>query len=283
MNVLKGIGRVLAGVLLLMALAVPLVLIHEISKQEMEKYQEPVQGEYKPSAYGELAAVSRQDMEESIEISGNFVSNSYVFQELKYKDPGKIRWLVHSGDMTTQGELLGLYEGKEVISEVTGIIENISLGYEDAYIQYKTTDGLELECRVEDKILSILKGGGLKTEAGEAVSLNYTAPLKNEDGTTTVRLKIEGAAGYLGQSVPEMKLFTGRIFYDSLVLPEKCVYQKDPGQDAPWYARQISADGYFIQEVEVAIGYSDGENVCVTGVGEGEFYDTGYKAILGSQ
>lgn len=283
MKILKSFGKVVAVLMLIASLAVPIALIYGISLQEMEEYQTPVQGEYTPSAYGTGEAVIRMDITESIEVSGNFISTSYVFQELKYEEVGKIRWLVHTGDIVEAGQTLGLYNGKPVVAEVTGIIESMSLSYGDAYIQYTTMDGLALECRVTDKILSILEGGGLTNEAGDAVTLTYTSPLKNTDGTTTVRLNLEGTTGYIGQSVSSMKLYTGRVFYDSLVISENCVYQKDAGDSYPWYVRRISAAGYFIDEVEVTLGYSDGKMVCVTGVSEGDLCDNGYKSVISGQ
>lgn len=133
--------------MLILALAIPLALIYGISSQEME---------------------------ESIKVSGNFVSTSYAFQELNYEDSGKIRWLVSTGAMVESGQTLGLYKGETVLAEVTGSIEKISLAFENAYIQYTTMDSLELECCVEDKTLSVLEGGGLTTGEGAAVSLMYT-------------------------------------------------------------------------------------------------------------
>ena len=155
----------------------------------------------------------------------------------------------------------------------------MSLSTDNAYIQYTTMNGLELECMVDDKILSILEAGGIRTEHGEEVTVSYIAPMKNTNGTTTIRLKVEG--GYIGQEVTDMKLFTGRIFYDVLVISEDCIYQKDVEADAPWYVRRISSAGYFIDEVEVELGYSNGEEICVTGVQEGDICDSGYKSILG--
>lgn len=283
MRGLKIVSKVFGGVMLILALAIPLVLIYGISRQEMDQYVAPVQGNYTPSTYGTGEMVTRQDMEESIKVSGSFVSTSYAFQELNDENSGKIRWLVSVGEMVESGQTLGLYEGEPVIAEVTGIIESISLSFENAYIQYITMDGLELECRVEDKTLSILEDGGLTTGEGELVSLTYTAPFKNTDGTTTVRLSVEGMDGYIGLSVVDLKIFTGRIFYDSLVISEKCVYQKESGEDAAWYVRRVSETGYFIDEVEVTPGYSDGEMVSVTGVSEGDFCDNGYKAVISGQ
>ena len=78
-----------------------------------------------------------------------------------------------------------------------------------------------------------------------------------------------------------LAIYTGRVYNGTLVLPEDCVYQKEDQEDAPWYVRQVTEDGFLIGEQEVQVGYSDGEYVCVTGVEEGAWFDSGYKAIAG--
>ena len=45
--------------------------------------------------------------------------------------------------------------------------------------------------------------------------------------------------------------------------------------------RQVSAQGLYMTELEVEIGYSNGDTVCVSGIAEGTFYDSGYKAVVG--
>ena len=74
---------------------------------------------------------------------------------------------------------------------------------------------------------------------------------------------------------------TGRSYQGVVVLPLDCVYQKVQGNAYPWYVRQVTEDGIFVQEVEVEIGYISGNQVCVNGIAEGTYYDTGYKAVAG--
>ena len=52
-------------------------------------------------------------------------------------------------------------------------------------------------------------------------------------------------------------------------------------KNEPWVVRQVTAEGIFLTEREIQIGYSNGDYVCVTGVEEGECFDMGYKAIVG--
>ena len=65
-----------------------------------------------------------------------------------------------------------------------------------------------------------------------------------------------------------------------LVLPLDCVYQKTPGEDEPWFVRQVTEDGFLIAEIEVKIGYSDNDFAVVNGIEEGQYFDSGYKDVV---
>ena len=43
----------------------------------------------------------------------------------------------------------------------------------------------------------------------------------------------------------------------------------------------VTADGIFLEEMEVQIGYTNGDVVCISGVEEGSWFDSGYQAIVG--
>ena len=43
----------------------------------------------------------------------------------------------------------------------------------------------------------------------------------------------------------------------------------------------MTALGQYMAEIEVEIGYSNGDMVCVSGISEGTFYDSGYKVVIG--
>ena len=104
---------------------------------------------------------------------------------------------------------------------------------------------------------------------------------KNTDGTTTVHLSIDSEQYTCGQEVRELRFYTGRVYSKTLVLPEKCVYQKEVGEGQPWYARMVDENGVLIAELPVQIGYTNGEVVCVSGIEEGAWFDSGYKAVIG--
>lgn len=286
MKILKGILKTFFWLLILALLIAPVGLIYEISNREMQEYMPPAVPLLRETAYGSVAQAHREDIYEYITVSGTFVSNTYGYMELTQKDPGLIRWDVEVGNEVQEGQVLGTYKGENIVSTLTGIlVANNSYSPENAYLKVRLLGPLELECQVSDQILSAIKREGtvLTTEDGKAVTLTYSALVKNPDGTTKIRLSVDSDSCFYGQTLQDLKLMTGRSYLKALVLDENCVYQKTAGDDQPWYARQVTADGQFLKEVTVNIGYQSDGLICVSGVSEGDYFDTGYKSVVAGE
>lgn len=282
MKILKNILKCTFWLLILALLVSPLGLIFYISSQEMEAYQPPEAPLLQETAYGAVAQARRQDVEEYITVAGTFVSRACGYMELEQEFPSRIRWDVSVGDEVQEGQVLGTYQGTPVVSTLNGIlVENNSYSAGDAYLKVQLLEPLELECRVTDRVLTSLKryAEELTTEDGTAVTVTYTGIVKDANGTTLVRLAIDSEDHYYGEVLPELRLLTGRSYSQTLVLDASCLYQKEPGENNPWYARRVTAEGLFLGEVTVQVGYSNGDVVCVSGVNEGDYFDTGYQAI----
>lgn len=282
MKILKSI---LAGAfwLLIIALMVaPLGLIWQISENEMAEYATPEVPLLRETAVGDAVQATRQDVEEYVTLSGTFTSMEYAYMELNSRQAASTRWVVDIGDEIQEGQVLGTYKDTEIISAVTGILVEMNTYSTSPYLRVQQFSPVVLEARVEDRTLSVLKlSEELLTENGESVTLEFYSMQKNPDGTTNVRLSIDSEKYTYGQELSELRILTGRVYSKTLVLPSKCVYQKEVGDDKPWYARMVTEDGIFIMEVEVQIGYTNGDVVCVSGVEEGAWFDSGYKVIVG--
>ncbi len=283
MKFLRGLLKCLFWLLILALLVAPLGLIYQISSAEMLEYQTPTAPDLRESAYGVVTQTRREDVQEYVTVSGTFASQTYAYQDLTQRDPSLIRWLVEEGQEIQAGQVLGTYRGEDVTAELTGILaERNTYNPENAYLRVLLLEPLTLECRVSDETRKAFSrpDADLATEDGLAVTLDYISLSRNDDGTTTVRLSIEAGDYAYGQELKNLRVFTGRVYPQALVLEAKCLYQKEPGENNPWYVRQVTKDGYFVQEQKVGVGYSNGELVCVTGVSEGDYFDSGYKAIV---
>lgn len=282
MKILKSFLTCIFWLLVIALMVAPLGLIYQISNDEMAQYTTPTAPVLRETAIGSIAKATRQDVAVYVTVSGSFTASETVYQELDYKSPDKIRWLVSHGDEVQVGQVIGTYNGENVVSEHTGIIEEMNTYGTDAYLRIGLFEPVELSCRLDDRTLSILKrSDSLLTDTGETVTLLYASQQKNPDGTINVRLTIDTDKYTYGEVLSELRIMTGQVYQRALVLPVDCVYQKTAGDNEPWYVRQVTAEGIFITEREIQIGYSNGEDVCVTGVEEGEYFDMGYKAIVG--
>lgn len=283
---MKYVKNVLVGVfwLLIIALLItPLGLIYRLSQAEMAEYQTPERPVLQQSAVGGIAQASRTSMEEYVTVSGTFTSETYVYVEMEFENPGRIRWEVSNGSEVQEGQVMGYLDGEPIISSVTGILTNIHLNSGDSYLKFRLFAPVVFSCRVDERTLSVLqkRAETLTTLEGESVKLLFASQQKNSDGTINVRLSIDTDRYTYGEVLPELMIKTGRTYQGVLVLPLDCVYQKVKGDGYPWYVRQVTAEGVFIQEVEVELGYMSESQVCVNGIPEGTYYDTGYKAIAG--
>ncbi len=278
MKVTTKVSTCLFWLIIVTLLVAPVGLIYEISSREMQQYAAPTPPKFIETAFGAVVPSERKDMKESVCLSGRFQSFTYEYMDLPQKDPSQIRWLVSEGDEIQIGQTLGTYKGSKVLATCSGLITQMQVySSTNAFLKVQQANPIVLVCDVSPAtLLSIKLAKELTTHNGEAAQLVYAASIRNSDGTTRIHLQIESESYFLNQSVKELYLYTGSTYSQTLVLLKDCLYQKVAGDGEPWYVRQVTADGVFIAEVEVKIGYSDENYVCVTGIAEGQYFDAGY-------
>ena len=282
MKLLKSIFVGAFWLLIIALLVAPLGLIWQISQDEMAEYAAPEVPVLQETAVGDVVQAIRQDVQEYVILSGTFTSTEYAYMDLNARQASSIRWIVDIGDEIQEGQILGTYKNTEIISTVSGILVEMNTYSASPYLRVQQFSPVVLEARVDDRTLSALTlAEELATENGESVTLEFHSMQKNPDGTTDVLLSIDSEKYTYGQELWELRILTGRVYRKTLVLPAKCVYQKETGENAPWYARMVTEEGIFLMEMEVQIGYTNGDVVCISGVEEGAWFDSGYKAIIG--
>ena len=279
MKIGKSILKSLFWLVILALLLSPLGLILRISQAEMKQYATPSAPVLQQTSFGSVVQATRMDMREYVTVSGIVGSDTYVYLPLEYDVVQDIRWYVAVGDEIQNGQLLASGPYGEVISSATGILQAFHLGSQaDCYLKVQQFSPVTLECQVSDTVLSMLKrSNALCTAEGVAVEITFVSAQKNANGTTNIRFAIESQDYTFGEHVQGLVIYTGRVFQNTVVLPINCVYQKK--NSSGWYARKVNADGIFVAEIPVELGYSDGVHVCVTGVNAGDFFDSGYQLI----
>ena len=281
-KILKFFLHSVFALLILALLAAPLYLIHRISADEIKSYNTPEQLVFVDASFGAPVLAAREDVAEKVYVSGVFVPCETYDMELKGWGLDQIRWSVNPGDEVAEGETLGVLRGTDLVSPVSGIIESINSYAAAPYIRFRLVEPIELECYVDQETLADLQSSdGLTTKNDEPVTLKSVSITRTPEGLTAIRLSVESDRYACGQGVTQLELHTGRVFQKALVLPVKCVYQKTPGEEEPWYAREVTKDGTLVGEIEVKLGYSNGKVVCVSGPQEGHYYDSGYGSMAG--
>lgn len=265
---------------LLLLLIAPIVAIFFLSRAEVRQYRAESVPVLNQKSYGEILSVERMDIEETITVSGTFVSTKKSFMELpKLTDSDDLRLLVDAGDEIIQGQVIG-YIGNtknEIKATASGIVVNANLG-SASYLTLQSTEDVALDARLDDETLAIVQREGiaLTTQDGEPVTIVSTSKQKDEDGKTSVLLSIPG--GVYGQVATNVQLNTGRVFPQALVIDARCLFQLN-GDTKQWYVRTVDQAGNYLEDVAVQVSYKSDGYVAITGIPEGTFCDSGYQRI----
>lgn len=284
MKILKTAGKVFLSVVLVLLLASPVIALFAISKLERAQYKQKPPIVLEELAYGDICPIFRMDMEQIVSVHNvRVVSTAYRFIELsEYADPYKIRFVVETGDSICIDDVIGYYEGREIKATQSGLIKKISLG-EDSYMMLESLQDLAITCyanqadynwKYEDALLKWDDDNYQIVKVEESIGNKYGIKLT---------LKSETAKLIYGQQYDELTFSTGTVFPKALVVDARCVYSY-PGSDKS-YIRVVTDYGKFVEEIEVAPGYSNGEYICISGtinmsVKEDMYCDAGYKAVV---
>ena len=85
------------------------------------------------------------------------ISREYDYIELSQRHASEIRWDVQVGDEIQVDQVLGTYNGKEIVSTMDGILMEINSYATKPYLKVQLLTGLELECNLSDKVIKQLR------------------------------------------------------------------------------------------------------------------------------
>lgn len=280
MKILKPILSGLFWLLILALLVAPILLIVQISREEMQEFATPDPPVLQEMAIGGIYQSVSDSVSESFKVSGTFVSGADGYMELDYETVKDARWNVSVGSEIQEGMVIGTVKGEDIVATMDGIIQQMHISQGDCFIKLELFTPVVLQSRVDKATLSILRNSRKLTVGAEdaKVSLAFASRRQNSDGTFDVLIAIDSDEYTYGQVVSGLHIRTGRTFDNVVRLTDRCVYQKGGSQ---WYVRQVTKDGIFIKEVEVEVVYFDGINYYLTGINSGEYFDSGYQIIAG--
>lgn len=280
---MKYVKKALAVVFWLLIIALllaPIGLIVQISKEEMQEFATPDPPVLQEMSIGGIYMATRASVSESFQVSGTFVSGADGYMELDYEAVKDARWNVGVGSEVQEGMVIGIVNGEDIVATMDGIIKQMHISQGDCFIKLELFSPVLLQSRVDKATLSVLRNSRKLTVGKEnaKVSLAFASRQQNSDGTFNVLIAIDSDEYTYGQVVSGLSIKTGRTFDNVVSISNRCVYQKGGSQ---WYARQVSKDGIFIKEVEVEVLYQDDFNAFVSGINDGEYFDSGYQIIAG--
>lgn len=279
---LRTAARVAWALLFCVLLLLPLGLIYFVTQAEMRRYAVADVPSVTLRSYGAPSQVVRRDVAEYVVVSGQYISNRRFFMELPALNRQyEARWQVREGDYIEAGDVIGwTADGKEeIVATVSGFLVEIHLG-QNSYLVLEDVEDLAFSCDVSAKTLRLLTSAAatLTDESGAPVELLDVSKRENPDGTTTLLLRMQdGAYGRVDHGA---KLFTGLVYTRALVVNRKCLFHLS-GDTSRWYVRVVTENGEVVGNAEVKIGFAAEDMVCVTGVEEGVWLDSGYAAIMG--
>lgn len=274
MKITRKFSTVLIFLLILSVLTMPLVLVLFMYGGSMQvkqlanppRLREASEDNERPSR------VMLQNVRESVVVSGTFVGSDSAFQELAYKNPEDIRWIVSVGREVCAGQVLGYYLDEEILAQYTGILKERNLYAQKPYLRYELFSAVELQCRISREDVRKLETAESLSADSLNIQLTHVSGVCNEDGTVNVRFSLPGSIFTYGQQLENLKIYTGLELKYQMVLPVSCIYQKTEGEDQPWYVYQVTQQGEPIGEIQVELGYTDGEIVCINQLEMATYY-----------
>ena len=274
MKMPKKALTVVGCLLILAVLAAPPALALYISEIGMQAKELPDPPRLLETAAGDERPIRvlLQNVQEAVVVSGTFVSSESAYQELAYKEPSAIRWIVSTGREVHAGQTLGYYKGEAVVAQYTGVLKERNTYASKAYLRYELFSPVELQCRVSWETAEKLRTAERISTDSYNIQITHISKLHNADGTVNIRFSLPGSTFTYGQRLENLKIYTGLELKYQMVLPVDCVYQKAECENESWYVYQITQQGEPIGEIQVELGYTDGQIVCINQLEMATFY-----------
>lgn len=276
----KIILKICVGIFFAILLILPLVMMFSLSKQEISKYEVNTNYTFKEAAYGEIKRVTRQDLKLYYTFSGTVTSNSYKYIRFPESESAEVTSTLSMGDEVFVGDVLAHIGNKEIKSAYNGVIEDVA-SYAGGYVKIRSFDELQLSCNANMSTINKVKDcETLQLSNGNKVNVEKVSNMIT-DNKGEIVFSIENSDYMYGQEVNNLKIYTGKVYKNVLILDKDCVYQKN--ENGPYYVRVVNENGIFQGEKEVEIGFEAGNVVSVQNIEEDTLCDAGYKALLKTQ
>lgn len=256
-------------VILLLFLA-PIIILYKLSGSEKKSYIQDTYYEYKEAAYGEPIRVTRADIEYYVTTDGVISSSEYITIDIKDIESDNI--LVQPGNEIYKDK--EITTGQKIIkAPCNGIVESVDTGNR---IRVLSFDKLELVTNIPiDKLNYIKESKSLSFNENEKLTVREISNIAQGNKVKVV-FDIDSKSYMYGEELPDIKIYTDKVYSEVLVVNKNCVYKKGNS----YYVRVLDENGYYINEQEVKVSLETEEYMAISGVEEGTICDSGYKAFI---
>ncbi len=256
-------------VILLLFLA-PIIILYKLSGSEKKSYIQDTYYEYKEAAYGEPIRVTRADIEYYVTTDGVISSSEYITIEIKDIESDNI--LVQPGNEIYKDK--EITTGQKIIkAPCNGIVESVDTGNR---IRVLSFDKLQLVTNIPiDKLNYIKESKSLSFNENEKLTVREISNIAQGNKVKVV-FDIDSKSYMYGEELPDIKIYTDKVYSEVLVVNKNCVYKKGNS----YYVRVLDENGYYINEQEVKVSLETEEYMAISGVEEGTICDSGYKAFI---
>lgn len=276
------LGKVIAGIIVVLLLFFPIITIWIISGMEKSKYIQAEKVTLTKTSYGALCEAKRIDVEEYFTVSGEYVSISkHVLDISEMAENGNVFVFVKEGDLVNIGDRIGVCGDTDICSPVSGVISGIEItgGRECVFIDDYEDVALKIKCTNNSRYVKYMKNGTeLKDSKGNKYVVSKCYEVQNTDGYYEVLISSCDDVFLHKSGACDLTLTNGMVYTQMLVLDKSCIYRYEYSD--VYYVRQVDEVGNFIAELEVELGISTGRYIGVEGVEEGMLFDSGYKSIV---
>ncbi len=256
-------------VILLLFLA-PIIILYKLSGSEKKSYIQDTYYEYKEAAYGEPIRVTRADIEYYVTTDGVISSSEYITIDIKDIESDNI--LVQPGNEIYKDK--EITTGQKIIkAPCNGIVESVDTGNR---IRVLSFDKLQLVTNIPiDKLNYIKESKSLSFNENEKLTVREISNIAQGNKVKVV-FDIDSKSYMYGEELPDIKIYTDKVYSEVLVVNKNCVYKKGNS----YYVIVLDENGYYINEQEVKVSLETEEYMAISGVEEGTICDSGYKAFI---
>ena len=256
-------------VILLLFLA-PIIILYKLSGSEKKSYIQDTYYEYKEAAYGEPIRVTRADIEYYVTTDGVISSSEYITIDIKDIESDNI--LVQPGNEIYKDK--EITTGQKIIkAPCNGIVESVDTGNR---IRVLSFDKLQLVTNIPiDKLNYIKESKSLSFNENEKLTVREISNIVQGNKVKVV-FDIDSKSYMYGEELPDIKIYTDKVYSEVLVVNKNCVYKKGNS----YYVRVLDENGYYVNEQEVKVSLETEEYMAISGVEEGTICDSGYKAFI---